>query len=126
MKTLYHASPDNFDKFEIPYNGLHFGSFESAIQALDYKREKLKFDRFYLYKVTLDDSICEDVFDVGKDWKDYLEGDTTKVYSYTNKYEPSSSKSYVIFNTEFIKSLVSKQELNINDYECDLDKLFKG
>lgn len=123
MKTLYHASPYSFDKFEIPYNGLHFGTLESAIQAVEYKKDKLEDGFFYLYQVVLDISLCEDVFDIGQDWAEYLEKDTSKVYSYTNKYEPSTGKSYVVFCPRFIKSVESKEKLSLFAYKNKIGEL---
>ena len=112
LVTVFHASLHKIDKFEIPYQGLHFGSFESALQAVERKCEQNGTDEFYLHRVLLDITTCEDVFDAGEDWRGYLDGDTNRVYSYTNKYEPSISKSYVIFSTRFIKSIESLEQLS--------------
>ena len=56
--------------------------------------------------------------------RDDLDGDTTKIFSYTNKYEPSSSKSYVMFDTKFIKKVLSVSKESLTAYEEKLNKLF--
>ena len=106
MVTVYHASNNLFTKFEIPHNGLHFGSIESAKEAVSRKSGKK-----YLYKVKLDGQI-EDVFDCGFNWSEELNSCEKKIYSYTNKYEPSIHKSYVIFSDKYIKQMNFIGELN--------------
>ena len=121
---VFHASPVRIKEFEIPYAGLHFGDLSSALQAVERKLDHSITDTFYLHEVVLDISNVEDVFDSGDDWRDDLDGDTTKVFSYTNKYEPSSSKSYVMFDTKFIKEVVKVSEESIITYTDELNKVF--
>ena len=120
----FHASPTRITTFEIPYAGLHFGDVSAALQAVERKLEYANTDTFYLHEILLDISNVEDVFDSGDDWRDDLDGDTSKVFSYTNKYEPSSGKSYVMFDTKFIKEVICVSEEHLNTYEEELNKLF--
>ena len=120
----FHASPVRIKEFEIPYAGLHFGDLSAALQAVERKLEYSNTDTFYLHEVVLDISNVEDVFDSGNDWRDDLDGDTSKVFSYTNKYEPSSGKSYVMFDTKFIKKVVKVSKESLIAYEDELNKLF--
>ena len=120
----FHASPVRIKEFEIPYSGLHFGDLSAALQAVERKLESSDTDTFYLHEVLLEVSNAEDVFDSGNDWRDDLDGDTSKVFSYTNKYEPSIGKSYVMFDTKFIKKVVKVSQEPLNTYEDELNKLF--
>lgn len=113
--TAYHASLCKIDKFKIPFNGLHFGGKDSAYQAVERKCIQNNCKTFYLHKVVLDVSRTEDVFDQGDGWREYLQQDTSKIFSYTNKYEPSTSKSYVTFNTDFIVDVVDTQLLSLEE-----------
>lgn len=124
MKTVYHASTAHITEFRIPLNGLHFGTKESALQAVTYKRDKLENGNlFYLHKVIIDDSTVEDTFDCGEDWRYEIGDEVDKLWSYTNKYEPSVGKSYVMFDTKFIKQMVSVEQLNLEDFDEFLTEL---
>lgn len=116
-KTVYHASPVRITKFQIPAQGLHVGDKDSAIQAIHYKRNKLVDGIFYLHKLVINIDDVEDVFDAGEDWRYALGCDTSKVYSYTNKYEPSSGKSFVMFDTKFIVETLSIEDSLLGDVE---------
>lgn len=125
MKTVYHASPNHITEFRIPLNGLHFGTKESAIQAITYKKDKLENETiFYLHKAVIDDSVVEDTFDCGEDWRSEIGDDVDKLWSYTNKHEPSVGKSYVMFDTKFIKQVVSVEKLNLEDFDEFLTEMF--
>ena len=120
----FHASPVRITTFEVPYAGLHFGDLSAALQAVERKLNYSNTDTFYLHEVVIDISSVEDVLDSGDDWRNDLNGDTSKIFSYTNKYEPSSSKSYVMFDTKFIKKVLSVSKESLTAYEEKLNKLF--
>ncbi|AGG57865.1 hypothetical protein VPBG_00093 [Vibrio phage helene 12B3] len=110
---VYHASLHKIDNFEIPFNGLHMGTKESALQAVERKGVQYETDTYYLHEILIDARSAEDVFDSGDSWREDLQGDTSKVFSYTNKYEPSSGKSYVMFSTKYIKDILSVEKCTI-------------
>lgn len=121
MRTieLYHASPYSFEAFEMRRGGLHFGGLESAIQAVERHIGDCT-DEFYLYKVKIDISDVQEVFDCGgaEDWEIEKTISSAKVLSYKNEYEPCKNKSYVVFCLSKIE-MVSVSTENLMDYDID-------
>lgn len=100
---LYHASPSRIFSFIIPNeNGLHLGSVDSAIYAAQRKSTS-----YYLYRCNVAISNPIDVEDCGYDWKSEIDFAAYQGYDairYRNKYEPSASPSYVIWDARKIIS----------------------
>lgn len=120
---VYHASLDDFKVFKVTEQGIHFGSKESALIAVERKAEQIaelhgisKYPKsFYLYKVELDVSSFVDEFDQGYDWAKSFEKeiDSIKGYVYNNKYEPSTKPSYITWDLDTIK-IIDKRELEFD------------
>jgi hypothetical protein len=108
--TVYHASPVKINLFEVTEQGIHFGSLESAVEAICRKIDYG--ENFFLHKVRLDISNYIENFDVGYNWRSWFqnEPDEVKGYIYTNKYEPSTEKSYVTWCPETIRTVLITQE----------------
>ena len=117
---VYHASLHSFDEFKVTDQGIHFGSKESALVAVERKAEQIvelhgesaRPAKFWLYTVELDTSSFVEEFDHGYDWAKSFEKeiDSIKGYVYTNRYEPSSAPSYITWDADTIKSF-SKHEM---------------
>lgn len=109
--TVYHASPVEINLFEVTEQGIHFGSRESAVEAVS--RKVNPGEKFFLHKVSLDISKYIESFDMGYNWKEMFENEHPDItgYVYTNKYEPSTKKSYVTWCTDTIKILEITQEV---------------
>lgn len=116
---LYHASPHCFDVFEMRRGGLHFGGLESAIQAVERHIYGCT-DEFFLYKVRLDISNVQEVFDCGgaEDWEIEKSISNSKILSYKNQYEPCKDKSYVVFCLSKIE-IISVSTENLLNYDID-------
>lgn len=100
---LYHYSPDLFNHFDFS-NGIHFGSAESALEAVNRKQTFCH----YIYEVDLDVSNTTEVFDVGSTerWLETKRIETINGFSgvsYKNLYEPSSAKSYYVWDSSIVK-----------------------
>lgn len=105
MKTLWHCSPVQIDKFYIPHGGLHFGTYESALCAGLRKSTEL-----YMHKCLVPVGIQVPVLDLGNAdaWEDEMkysinEGDTLV---YNNKYEPSTAPSFVVMKPELCSQII--------------------
>lgn len=99
---VYHASLHSFDVFEVTEQGIHFGTKESALQAIE--RKIIDHEYFFLYEVLLDISQFVEEYDQGYDWRSSFinEPDNVKGYIYKNKYEPSNDLSYMTWNPSVI------------------------
>ena len=100
---LYHYSPNLFNHFDFS-NGVHFGSAESALEAV---KRKQKFC-YYIYEVEVDIKNTTEVFDVGstEEWLKTKRIEASSGFSgvsYKNLYEPSSIKSYYIWDSSIVK-----------------------
>lgn len=120
---LYHASPVLIERFDYT-NGVHFGSYESALQAVLRKTT----DVIYMHQViTTHDKyyLSEDVggFDRWLDVIDQAEEYGYDVIGYKNLYEPSSSKSYVFINDKYI-TIERVVKLTVEEAEVYLDRYF--
>lgn len=93
ITTAYHASPFFFEDFENQKHGIHVGSYQSALEAVQRKTS----NEFYLYTVRVDTSCFVEEFDHGYDWESVFkyEPQQVKGYIYQNRYEPSHVSSYV-------------------------------
>jgi len=109
--AVYHASPVRIDNFEVSEQGIHFGSLESAIEAICRKVDYGEV--FFLHKVRLDISNYIETFDVGYNWRAWFQNEPVEVegYIYTNQYELSVKKSYVTWCPETINTVLITQEV---------------
>ncbi len=101
---LYHAGPVLIECFHQNYGGVHFGSYDSAIEAASRKGPECV---MHCCEVNLGRIVP--VLDLGNAdaWEDEIKysskyGDSLE---YTNKYEPSTSKSYVLMNLELLQGV---------------------
>ena len=116
----FHASLCDFDTFQMTEQGIHFGTIESALIAVERKAEqivelhgsKARPTSFYLYEVELDISRFVEEFDQGYDWAKSFEKevDSIKGYVYNNKYEPSNGPSYITWDCSTI-NLMKKTKM---------------
>lgn len=107
--TVFHASPIDFNEFEVQEQGIHFGSKESAFEAVS---RKVTDGKIFLYKVLLDVSQFVEEFDLGYNWYSSFskEPKYVKGYVYSNKYEPSTKPSYVTWDVNTIE-LIGKEAI---------------
>lgn len=114
-----------FSEFIMQAGGLHFGGIESALIAVQRHLELNNACKFYLYTVLLDVTSAVDVNDQGCSelWDEEHYYSSSNVLRYTNVFEPSSSKSYAVFDCNLL-NIESVQQKNIKDF--DLDQLFEG
>ncbi len=112
MMILWHCSPVKIDKFYIPFGGLHFGTYESALCAGLRKSKVL-----YMHKCMVPVGIQVPVLDLGnaEAWEEEMkysinEGDTLV---YNNKYEPSTSPSFVVMKKELCEQIII---LEVSEY----------
>lgn len=119
---LYHASPVLINQFDYT-DGVHFGSYESALQAALRKST----DVIYIHEVISTHSEyypSEDVggFDRWLDVIDEAHRDGYDVIGYKNLYEPSPLYSYLFTNDLHItihnveKLTVQEAELYLGHY----------
>lgn len=121
--TVYHASPNLFSEFNTDNGGSHFGGMDSAYIAIERKLDNPS-SKFYLYTVKLDISDSERVDDVGNTdaWEELRTFYNRPILAYFNKYEPSSTSSYVVYDKSKILSMtveettLSKMERKIDDW----------
>lgn len=117
---LYHASPVLIEQFDYT-NGVHFGSYESALQAALRKST----DVIYVHQVITTHNkyyLSEDVGGFNR-WLDVIyqaEEYGYDVIGYKNLYEPSTSKSYIFINDKYI-TIQNVQKLTVEEAEVYLD-----
>ena len=117
---LYHASRSLIRKFHINQQGLHFGSINSSLEAALRHSDG---DKIYLHKVLLSEKTFEKVYDcldVGYDWESIIEEADQFDYTcirYLNKYEPSISKSYCIWDEGLVECIAEIKVLSEDDAE---------
>jgi len=123
---LYHSSYTRIGRFEIPVNGLHFGSLKSSLEAGLRKAYKYN-TNVYVHKCAcyINSTNRIDYDDLGEDWSIALS--ELKEYNkdwirYTNKYEPSISKSYMTNNIECV-GLLNVTKYTIEEAERLLESL---
>lgn len=101
--TVYHCGPQEIDVFNFE-NGVHFGGYNSALQAALRKHS----NEIYVHECLLAVDKVYVSNDVGGDdaWKEVIKHarrDGCSVIQYYNKYEPDVRPSYIVLDSERIK-----------------------
>lgn len=95
---VWHCGPQKIEQFHIPCGGLHLGSYESALCA----GERKSSTELYMHKCRISFSTVIDVQDAGNStaWDEEIAFSSPHydVLRYINRYEPSTSPSYVVMN----------------------------
>ena len=118
---LYHASTALFDKFYIPYGGLHLGGLHSALEAalrhLRSPRNDSGACTVYLYQVHVQLGTVHCTEDLGGEdsWREVFSTEYDSV-QYDNKYELDNVPSYMVWDSSRVQ-IHSVQEMHMDEAE---------